>query len=117
MRNGLKHPTIAVLGDGGWGTTLVLHLARKGFPVRLWGAFPDYVSFLDRQRENVKFLPTFKIPKDIPIVAKLDLALQHADLVVLAVPAQFLRSVVHQMQPFLAKDAVVVSVAKGLEKL
>ncbi|MFZ5801025.1 MAG: glycerol-3-phosphate dehydrogenase, partial [Candidatus Omnitrophota bacterium] len=33
---------IAVLGDGGWGTTLAIHLSRKGYPVVLWSAFADY---------------------------------------------------------------------------
>ena len=94
----------------------MLHLARKGFPVRLWGAFADYVTFLDKKRENVKFLPTFKIPLDIPILANLERALDAADVVVLAVPSQFMRSVLRQMQPHIAKDTTVVSVAKGLEK-
>lgn len=116
MRNGLKHPTVAVLGDGGWGTTLVLHLAKKGYPVRLWGVFADYVAFLDKKRENVKFLPTFKIPADIPILAQLEPALDKADVIVLAVPSQFLRHVARQIKPCLPREAVIVNVAKGLEK-
>ena len=39
-----KDTKIAVLGDGGWGTTLSLLLAGKGFHVVLWGAFPHYVD-------------------------------------------------------------------------
>ena len=49
--------TIAVLGDGGWGTTLAIHLHRLGHRVTLWGAFPEYVRILQRRRENPKFLP------------------------------------------------------------
>ena len=94
----------------------MLHLAKKGYPVRLWGAFPDYVAFLDKKRENVKFLPTFKIPQDIPIVAQLEPALDKVDLVILAVPSQFLRNVTRQIKPKLPPEAVIVSVAKGLEK-
>ena len=56
---------ISILGDGGWGTTLAILLQRKGFKVSLWGAFPDYVSYLDKKRINTKFLPQIKIPQDI----------------------------------------------------
>ena len=37
---------ISVIGDGGWGTTLSIHLAKKGFPVYLWGAFTDNIERL-----------------------------------------------------------------------
>ena len=58
---------ISILGDGGWGTTLAMLLFHKGFKVSLWGAFPDYVSYLDKKRINTKFLPQIKIPKDIEL--------------------------------------------------
>ena len=56
---------ITVLGDGGWGTTLSVLLSGKGHKVDLWGAFPDYVEYLKNKRENIKFLPGIKIPKEI----------------------------------------------------
>ena len=46
--------TIAVLGDGGWGTALAIHHHRLGHRVRWWGAFPEYLRELDRRRENRK---------------------------------------------------------------
>jgi len=116
MQSQLQQPTIAVLGDGGWGTTLMLHLAQKGYRVRLWGAFPEYVAFLDKRRENIKFLPTIKIPPDIPIVADMGQALAGVEVVVVAIPAQFMRNVLRQAHPHVTKDVVVVSAAKGIEK-
>ena len=44
----VKRERVAVLGDGGWGTTLALLLYRKGIEVALWGAFPRYVDILKR---------------------------------------------------------------------
>ena len=52
---------IAVLGDGGWGTTLAILLKNKGFDVSLWGAFKDNIDALDKDRENRKFLPGIKM--------------------------------------------------------
>jgi len=58
---------IAVLGDGGWGTTLALLLNQKGFKVAIWGAFPQYVRYLKTKRINSKFLPGIRIPQGIEI--------------------------------------------------
>ncbi|MDD5060623.1 MAG: glycerol-3-phosphate dehydrogenase, partial [Candidatus Omnitrophica bacterium] len=41
---------IAVIGDGGWGTTLAILLSNKGCCVTLWGAFPDYAEEIKRSR-------------------------------------------------------------------
>lgn len=108
---------VAVLGDGGWGTTLAIHLDRLGHEVRWWGAFPDYVRLLDRRRENTRFLPGISIPKRLRITADLAGALVAAELIILAIPSQFLRRVLTRLRPLPRRaDAAFVSVAKGLER-
>ncbi|HTL70165.1 MAG TPA: NAD(P)H-dependent glycerol-3-phosphate dehydrogenase [Candidatus Eisenbacteria bacterium] len=106
---------ISVLGDGGWGTTLALLLAGKGYRVTLWGAFPKYVDEVRRKRENVKFLPGFRIPAGVRLESDLAAACRGADLIVLAVPSQFLRGVVRRMKAEGAGGAPLVIVAKGIE--
>lgn len=106
---------IAVLGDGGWGTTLAIHLHRLGHRVLWWGAFPEYVRFLDHRRENRKFLPGIPIPRQLRITAELSDALPPARIVVLAVPSQHLRSVLHRVNGYPLAGKIVVSVAKGIE--
>lgn len=107
---------VAVLGDGGWGTTLALLLNRKGLRVSLWGAFKDYVVYLDKKRVNKKFLPGFKIPKEILITQDLKDALKNAHLVVLAVPSQYLRQVLKKLRQIgFPKNAIYLSVVKGIE--
>ena len=63
----MSSTAITVLGDGGWGTTLAIHLHKLGHRVTWWGAFPEYVKVLKRRRENVKFLPGIRIPRDLVI--------------------------------------------------
>lgn len=114
----MKHrdARIAVIGDGGWGTTLALLLAGKGHDVRLWGAFPKYVEEMDRKRENVKFLPGFHIPESVKLTSDLEKALSGSEFVVLAAPSQYMRGVLDKIKPVAPKGAVYVSVAKGVEK-
>jgi len=111
-----KKCKIAVLGDGGWGTTLAILLERKGFSVTLWSAFPDYVKQLERARENIKFLAGIKIPHGISITADLGGAVEDKDLIVLAVPSQFLRRVLRKLksQPY-PRQAIYCSAVKGIE--
>jgi glycerol-3-phosphate dehydrogenase (NAD(P)+) len=129
--------TVAVLGDGGWGTALALHSHRLGHHVRWWGTFPDYLAVLARRRENIRFLPGIPLPRALPIVPDLAQALASARLVVLAIPSQFLRTVLRrQVRPALqcdshrqtrglhrarrrapaAAECIVVSATKGLER-
>ena len=104
---------IAVLGDGGWGTTLAMHLHRLGHRVTWWGAFPDQVREVARHRENVKFLPGIPIPRQLPITSDLSKAVESARLIVLAIPSQYLRSVVRRVPG--SGTRAFLSVAKGLE--
>ena len=107
---------IAVLGDGGGGTTLAIHLHRRGHRVRWWGAFPDYVTLLARRRENPKFLPGIRIPRTLFVTSDLAEALDRAELVVLAIPSQHLRATLRRLRPFAPRTAIFLSVAKGLER-
>ncbi len=106
---------IAIIGDGGWGTTLAVLLSNKGLDVTLWGAFPDYIGILKSKRENVKFLPGVRIPDNVTFTASASEAVKGKELVVLAVPSQFARGVftILKMQNISGKK--FVSVIKGIE--
>ncbi len=107
--------TCAVLGDGGWGTALSLHLFSLGHRVTLWSAFPDYAKQLARTRRNARYLPGVAIPRGVRVTASLDEALEKASAVVVAVPSQHLRSVIKRLAPMDLSKRVLVSVAKGIE--
>ncbi len=107
---------ISVLGDGGWGTTLAILLSKKAFKVTIWGAFADYVSHVDKKRENEKFLPGIKIPKEIEITHDLKNALEKKDLIILAIPSQHIRKTlikIKQLGNF--NQTVFLSASKGIE--
>ncbi len=90
--------TISIIGDGGWGTTLAIHLAKKKYSVILWGAFPDYVARVSKTRENKKFLPGHKIPRSVILTADMGEAVAEADLVVLACPSEYLTATLKKIK-------------------
>ncbi|MFC1674704.1 NAD(P)H-dependent glycerol-3-phosphate dehydrogenase [Candidatus Omnitrophota bacterium] len=107
---------ISILGDGGWGTTLAIILHRKGHAISLWSAFPKYAAYLDKKRRNPKFLAQVKIPKGIKITHKISEAAREAEIIVLAVPAQYLRAVLKKFKRVnYPRSALYLSVAKGIE--
>ncbi len=106
---------ISVLGAGGWGTTLAVLLHYNGHKVTLWEYKKNYAKTLQKKRENEIYLPGIEIPKGINITHDLDESTIDQNMIVLAVPSQFLRSVISEVNPNEVKDSIFVSVAKGIE--
>jgi len=110
-----NNKNICIIGDGGWGTTLAILLCKKGFGVSLWGAFPEYIKLLKSKRENIKFLPGVKIPKEIKLTPSLEEALDKRDIVILAVPSQYMRGVLEMLKMHNLQGKSFTSVTKGIE--
>jgi glycerol-3-phosphate dehydrogenase (NAD(P)+) len=112
----MERLNIAVIGDGGWGTTLAILLYRKGLKVTLWGAFAGYVSYMRRKRINSKFLPGVKIPGGIEITPGLESATSGKHLIILAIPSQHMRKVLKKVKRCdYPREAIYLSVTKGIE--
>ncbi|MCM8791665.1 MAG: NAD(P)-dependent glycerol-3-phosphate dehydrogenase [Candidatus Omnitrophica bacterium] len=107
---------IAVLGDGGWGTTLAILLNNKGYNLTLWSAFADYALYLDKKRENKKFLPGIRIPENIKITSNLEEALLGKEIVIFAIPSIYLRSVLKEIKKYKITKSIFVSATKGIER-
>ncbi|MFA5093379.1 MAG: NAD(P)H-dependent glycerol-3-phosphate dehydrogenase [Candidatus Omnitrophota bacterium] len=106
---------ISILGDGGWGTTLAILLSKKGYSVTLWSAFKNYAKEISKTRKNPKFLPGFNIPKEIIITADIKSAITNKEIIVLAIPSQYTRSILKKIKNIFPKKAIFVSVTKGIE--
>ena len=108
-------PPIAVLGAGSWGTALAISLARDGHRVRLWARREEAAAEIDRTRENTPYLPGAAIPRTVEVSADAEAAAGGAGVWVVAVPSQSVRDVVAPLAGLVGPEAVVVSVAKGIE--
>ncbi len=106
---------VTIIGDGGMGTVLSIILCEKGVPTRMWGYDAGQVSEIERSRENTKFLPGYKLPDSLVFEARDDRAMTDADLIVSAVPCQYMRAIWNRLRPHVPPDAPIVSVAKGIE--
>ena len=103
---------VCVLGDGGWGTALAVLLHSKGVDTVLWSAFSEYAAYLDKKKENTKFLKGVKLPSGLRITSE-DAQVKDSEYVIFAVPCEHLRSIADRFRD--ASFSYVVSAAKGIE--
>jgi glycerol-3-phosphate dehydrogenase (NAD(P)+) len=108
-------PTVTVLGAGGWGTALAVHLGRVGHDVRLWGRDAALVEEIRSRRVNAVYLPDVPVPATVRVTHALDAALQASSLVVSAIPSHGCRAVMRAAAPHVMPRATIVSATKGLE--
>ena len=83
---------IAVLGAGSWGTTLAVLLSQNNHSVSLWAHRPEHAREIESVRENRRLLPGIPIPTAVDITAHLENAVEGAEIIVTAIPSQFLRA-------------------------
>lgn len=107
--------TVCVVGNGGWGTALALCALRNGARVRLWGVDPQYVDETARMRENPRYLPGVDLPEELIVTHDAHAACAGADLIISAVPTQYLRGTLTSIAHDVPSGTPVLSVTKGVE--
>lgn len=111
---------VAVIGAGGWGTTLALLLQGRGHDVRLWVRRPDLCAYMREHRENTIYLPGVPLPKQLELTASLIQAMENVQLIVFAVPSHAMRTVArHVFQAGSVAphgEPLIVSATKGIEE-
>jgi glycerol-3-phosphate dehydrogenase (NAD(P)+) len=110
-----RHPHRAVVGAGQWGTTLALHLAKLG-PVILLARDEQQAREIAEERRNERHLPGVSIPVEVEVTSEPAVLKSADELVVFAVPAQAMRATAERIRGNLAPEAVLLSVAKGIEQ-
>jgi glycerol-3-phosphate dehydrogenase (NAD(P)+) len=105
----------AVFGTGSWGTAFTMVLTDAGTDVVMWGYESEVCDLINRTHENPIYHPGIKLAETVHATHDAARALDGAELVVFAVPAQTLRSNLMQWQGLVPSDAVLVSLMKGIE--
>lgn len=108
-------PAVAVMGSGAWGTALAKLLVDAGGDVRLWARRADVAAEINSSRHNTAYLPGVELPAGITATADADEALDAVTTVLLAVPAQTMRSNLERWAGRITPGATLVSAAKGIE--
>jgi glycerol-3-phosphate dehydrogenase (NAD(P)+) len=108
---------IAILGGGSWGTALsvVLSRSRHAHEIALWVRRGSLSQSIAATRESKTYLPGIEIPARIMVSNDFAAVLEHAQIVVGAVPALYIREVFTLALPHISPETIIVSATKGLE--
>lgn len=106
---------VAVVGAGSWGTTFAKILADAGCDTTVLARRPEQAHEIQVAKRNSQYLPGINLPKSLRATSDPAQALKGASLVFLAVPSQSLRENLLALEPYLERDAVLVSLVKGVE--
>jgi glycerol-3-phosphate dehydrogenase (NAD(P)+) len=107
---------VSVIGAGGWGTTLAKLLCENVLKVTLWCREEDVRRSIRERGENARFLPGIPLPAALEVTGKLDEAAAGAEIVLFAVPSQYLRGVLKEQTRAFSGARRFVSATKGLEE-
>jgi glycerol-3-phosphate dehydrogenase (NAD(P)+) len=126
----LMFKNISIIGDGGMATVLAILLCEKRdssaslqndsgqgtmASVRMWGYDREQLRQIESAGENKRFLPGYKLPEVLAFEGEDERIMAGADLIVSAVPCQFMRQVWDRLKEYVPGGVPIVSVAKGIE--
>ncbi|MBO6512568.1 MAG: NAD(P)-dependent glycerol-3-phosphate dehydrogenase [Phycisphaerales bacterium] len=123
MDQNLNIPKVCILGIGQMGLVCAGALTlpdpqgagvEPRAQVRMWGYDDNENGVLAQTRKSDR-LPGFELPPNVRIALSDPEALEDADIVINAIPVQFIRSVWERIGPLVPSGASVISVAKGIE--
>ena len=108
---------VTVLGAGAWGTAFGQVLADAGNDVMMWAIEPEIVKAIQTEHRNPVRLPSVeKLPDNMKATGDRAEAVAHADVVVVAIAAQYARGALEEFKGLIPDSALIVSLMKGIEK-
>lgn len=105
---------ITVLGCG-FGTALAVMLDISGHNVICWSKYQDEIDAILRDGEHKKLLPGVKLSDSIAFTSD-PTCVKGADLIIIAIPSQYVREAVSRVAPYVSPETVLLNVGKGFEE-
>lgn len=106
---------VGLLGSGAYGLALSSILSYNRHEVTIWTKFESEAEMLEKDRENKKLLPNYKIDKNIKITTSVKECVKNKDLLVIAIPAAFVNDLCLEMQPYIENNHIIIA-TKGIEQ-
>ncbi len=105
---------IAIIGAGSFGTSLAFLLGEKGIPVSLWARRKELADEINAAK-HTPYLPGVNLPATISASSSLEECMDHASVIVLAIPSPYLREILRAAKPHFTRDMIVMHVIKGID--
>ena len=106
---------VTLIGGGSWGTALANLLVDNKKDVLIYDNDIRLVDEINAQHTNLTKLGDITLPKQLKATNSLINAVNHSDLLVLAVPTAVTRIVLKSINELLSSKKIFCNVSKGLE--
>ncbi|MBW2997953.1 NAD(P)-binding domain-containing protein [Candidatus Woesearchaeota archaeon] len=105
---------IAILGGGMFGYAMANYLADK-YPINLYDVDEELVCYLnENNKHKYHFRDVLKSP-NIKASCNIMTSVEDCDLIVIAVPSKFIRTVIKEIKPYVKNHIKILNLSKGLE--
>ena len=88
--------------------------AQKGYTVTMWHRNSAVVEYIKKTRVHY-LVPELHFPENVLFTTDAEKTVNSADIIVIAIPSQSIRSVLEDLVPTFSKNKIIVNVSKGIE--
>lgn len=106
---------VGILGAGAYAMAISSILDNNNHELTMWTEFLDEAEILQNTRKNNKKMPGFSLSEKIDITTNIEEAVLDKDLIILAIPTQFLDAVCKKMQPYINNNKILIA-SKGIDQ-
>ena len=104
---------VTVLGAGAFGLALASIFKENNNDVTVWSRFEEEVASLREKNTNEK-IKNIKLPSGIKYTSNLKDTVESSELLVIAIPAEFVDDLVKQLKTLVKKQYILIA-SKGIE--
>ncbi|WJY28603.1 MULTISPECIES: NAD(P)H-dependent glycerol-3-phosphate dehydrogenase [Sporosarcina] len=106
---------VSVIGAGSWGTALAFVLAENGHNCLIWSRRQEQTDEINEHHTNSSYLNDCILPESLRGTSDLKAAVDHADILIVAVPTKGIREIGRQLDQLIERPVTIVHVSKGIE--
>lgn len=106
---------IGLFGCGAYGMALSSVLDYNNCDITMWTKFEEEKRGLEITKKNEKLIPNFSISDKIKLTTSVEECVKDKDLLIIAIPAAFVDSLVVEMKPYIKDNSILIA-SKGIEQ-
>lgn len=107
---------IGLFGTGAYGMALSSILVHNNCEVTMWTKFQEEKDNLEKNRQNEKLIPNFKIDKNVKVTTSIRECIKEKDLLIIAIPAAFVDALCTELEQHINNNHHIIIATKGIEQ-
>ena len=104
---------IGILGAGAYGMAMASVFDNNGHKIKIWSNSEEEVNLLLTNHKSNKI--DYIIQDDFVITTDMKLVVMDADIIVIAVPSEFVRNVCMELNKYFKEEQIICISSKGIE--